>query len=178
MQTSFCNQILLNNHIKLNWLTSERSIKPKLNFWDCCSFNIQHSTLAISSSVVSNPIQNLSTVVVTERSSLPRCFSATRITCFCSYRHVQLNVLLSDSDHLSVCRRTQAPFWWRWTPTSCCPSTPLTTCTCTQTAGWVSCRRTSSPSQTPAFSTCGATGRTSAVSSGVLWTHNETQYLF
>lgn len=75
---------------------------------------------------------------------------------------------------LSVLRHTQAPFWLQSTHTSCCPSTPLSTCRCTQIDGWAKCRRTSLPSQTTAFSTCAATERTNAVSSGLLLSNHRT----
>lgn len=68
---------------------------------------------------------------------------------------------------LSVSRHTLAPFWWQSTLTSCCPSTPPNTCTSTLTDSWASCHRTSLPLPTTASSTCGATERTSAVSSGL-----------
>jgi len=92
--------------------------------------------------------------------------------CWCTHTHTH-----THSPQLCYCvnlnsplfwRRTQAPFWWQSTLTSCCPSTPRSRCTCTQTDGWANCRRTSSPSQTAASSTCAATKRTSAAWSGLL----------
>lgn len=63
-------------------------------------------------------------------------------------------------------RRTSARCWWPWIRTSCFPSTRRIRCVCTTGVAWVNCPPTSSPSQTAATTTCGATSVTSAASSG------------
>lgn len=65
-------------------------------------------------------------------------------------------------------RRTSAPSWQQWTPTSrflACTTARLWSCTAATT--WVKSRRTSLPSPTSATAHCGRGCRTSVCSSGV-----------